>query len=172
MSDLIKAPVQLVYLMDVFGCQWHARQTNWRGSEKPNRINVSFKKGAKEITSRDAPNQPRFGTEYFLAYTLPDFKSMMLTQLSAEQKGNGPLLFSLMGQCFQDVGLTDTIFFCVQVCFDPWTVLRQPDLQRYLFFSQESYVFMFLCKKIFLWALPKPTLLLTIRAHSLNQPHW
>jgi hypothetical protein len=24
-------------------------------------------------------------------------------------------------------------FFSVQVCFDPWTVLRQADLQRYLF---------------------------------------
>ncbi len=44
--------------------------------------------------------------EYLLAYTLPDFKSKILTRLSDRQKDNGPLLFSLMGQCFQDVGLT------------------------------------------------------------------
>jgi hypothetical protein len=42
----------------------------------------------------------------FLVYTLPDFKSKILTQLSDTQKEDGPLLFSLMGQCFQDVGLT------------------------------------------------------------------
>jgi hypothetical protein len=37
---------------------------------------------------------------------LPDFKSKILTQLLAEQKEDGPLLLNLMGQCFQDVGLT------------------------------------------------------------------
>ncbi len=39
-------------------------------------------------------------------------------------------------------------FFSVQVCLNPWTVLRQPDLRRYYnFFGQERYVFMFLCEK-------------------------
>jgi hypothetical protein len=52
------------------------------------------------------PDQAQFGTEYFLVYTLPDFKSKMLTQLSDTQKDNGPLLFNLMGQCFHDIGLT------------------------------------------------------------------
>jgi hypothetical protein len=52
------------------------------------------------------PKQAWFGAEYFLAYTLPDFKSKILTQLLAEQKNGDPLPFNLMGQCFQDVGLT------------------------------------------------------------------
>jgi hypothetical protein len=77
------------------------------GLKQPNCIKVSFKKGAKEITGHTVPDQGQFGTEYFLAYTLPNFKSKILTHLSAEQKDDGPLLFSLMGQCFQDVGLTE-----------------------------------------------------------------
>ena len=68
------------------------------GLKQPDRIKVSFKKGTKEITGHVAPNQAQFGDEYFLAYTLPDFKSKILTQLSAEQKDDGPLLFSLIGQ--------------------------------------------------------------------------
>jgi hypothetical protein len=76
------------------------------GLKQPNQIKVSFKKGTKEISGHVTPNQARFGAEYFIAYTLPDFKSKILTQLSAEQKDDGPLLFILMGQCFQDVGLT------------------------------------------------------------------
>ncbi len=77
------------------------------GLKQPNWIKVSFEKGTKEITGHVMPNQAWFGAEYFLAYTLPDFKSKILTRLSAEQKDNGPLLFSLMGQCFQDVGRTE-----------------------------------------------------------------
>jgi hypothetical protein len=77
------------------------------GLKQPNRIKVSFEKGAKEITGHVAPDQARFGTEYFLAYTLPNFKSKILAQLLDLQKDNGPLLFSLLGQCFQDVGLTE-----------------------------------------------------------------
>ncbi len=45
-------------------------------------------------------------------------------------------------------------FFSVQVCLNPWTVLRQPDLQRYLFSGGKG---MFLCiwvKKMCLWTLP------------------
>jgi hypothetical protein len=76
------------------------------GLKQPNQIKISFKKGAKEITSYVALDQVWFGAEYFLAYTLPNFKSMILTWLSDTQKDDGPLLFSLMGQCFQDVGLT------------------------------------------------------------------
>jgi hypothetical protein len=41
----------------------------------------------------------------------------------------------------------ETIFFSVQVCVNPWTVLRQADLQMYLFGGREWYVFMFLCEK-------------------------
>ncbi len=77
------------------------------GPKQPSWIKVSFEKGAKEITGHVAPNQAWFCAEYFLAYTLPNFKSKILTRLLDAQKDNGPSLFSLLGQCFQDVGLTE-----------------------------------------------------------------
>jgi hypothetical protein len=86
------------------------------GLKQPDRIKVSFEKGTKEITGHVAPNQAQFCDEYFLAYTLPDFKSKISTRLSAEQKENGPLLFSLMGQCFQDVGLTELTSVITKQC--------------------------------------------------------
>jgi hypothetical protein len=76
------------------------------GLKQPDQIKISFEKGAKEITSHIALNQAGFSAEYFLAYMLPDFKSNTLTRPLDAQKDNGPLLFSLMDQCFQDVGLT------------------------------------------------------------------
>jgi hypothetical protein len=110
MSDLVKAqnPPQF---------NWYTRLTSLgangmpdklieEGLKQPDQIKVSFEKGAKEITGHVAPNQARFGTEYFLAYAFSNFKSKILTQLSDMQKYYGPLLFSLLGQCFQDVGLT------------------------------------------------------------------
>ncbi len=54
--------------------------------------------------------------EYFLAYMLPNFKSKISTQLSNLQKDNGPLLFSLLGQCFQDVGLTEWTSVVAKQC--------------------------------------------------------
>ena len=77
------------------------------GLKQANQIKISFEKGAKEITGHFAPNQAWFGVEYFLVYTLPNYKSKISTWLSDMQKDDGPLLFSLMGQCFQDVGLTE-----------------------------------------------------------------
>ncbi len=79
--------------------------------KQPNQIKISFEKSSKDLNSKEitghvAPNQARFGAEYFLAYMLPDFKSKILSRLLDAQKNNGPLLFSLMGQCFQGVGLT------------------------------------------------------------------
>jgi hypothetical protein len=111
MSDLVK-----VQNMPQFN--WYTRWTLLgangmpdkliqEGLKHPNRIKVSFEKGTKEITSHVAPDQARFGAEYVLAYTLPDFKSKILTRLSNLQKDNRPLLFSLLGQYFQDVGLTE-----------------------------------------------------------------
>jgi hypothetical protein len=88
------------------------------GLKQPNQIKVSFKKGTKEITGHVTPHQARFGTEYFLAYTLPNFKSKILTRLSDLQKDNGPLLFSLLGQCFQDVGLTEWTSVIAKQCLD------------------------------------------------------
>ncbi len=70
------------------------------GLKQPNRIKVSFKK------------------EYFLAYRLPDFESKILTRLLDLQKDNGPLLFSLLGQCFQDVDLTEWTSVIAKQCPD------------------------------------------------------
>jgi hypothetical protein len=47
---------------------------------------------------------------------MPDFKSKILTQLSDAQKDNGPLLFSLLSQCFQDVGLTEWTSVIAKQC--------------------------------------------------------
>jgi hypothetical protein len=58
--------------------------------KQPVQIKTSFEKGTKEVTGHIAPNQAQFGTEYFLAYMLPDFKSKILTQLLDTQKDNGP----------------------------------------------------------------------------------
>jgi hypothetical protein len=49
------------------------------GLKQPDRIKISFKKGAKEIIGHVVPNQAQSGAEYFLAYTLPDLKSKILT---------------------------------------------------------------------------------------------
>jgi hypothetical protein len=50
-------------------------------------------------------------------------------------------------------------FFCVQLCLDPWTVLRQADIQRYLFWGGKGMflVFMFLCEKNCLWTPSQPS---------------
>ncbi len=88
------------------------------GLKQPDCIEVSFKKGTKEITGHIAPDQAQFGAEYFRVFTLPDFKSNILTRLSAEQKDNGPLLFSIMGQCFQDVGLIKWTSIIAKQCPD------------------------------------------------------
>jgi hypothetical protein len=76
------------------------------GLKQPNRIKISFEKDSKEIIGHVIPGQAQFGVEYLLAYTLPYFKSKILTRLSDKLKDNGPFLFSLMSQCFQDVDLT------------------------------------------------------------------
>jgi hypothetical protein len=44
------------------------------GLKQPDQIKISFEKGAKEITGHVVPDQAQIGAEYFLAYTLPDFK--------------------------------------------------------------------------------------------------
>jgi hypothetical protein len=46
-------------------------------------------------------------------------------------------------------------FFCVQLCLDPWTVLRQADLRRYLFSGGKGMFLCFYVKKI----VPVDTLL-------------
>jgi hypothetical protein len=82
MSDLIKAQNTPQF-------NWYTRWTSLsvngmpdklikEGLKQPNQIKVSFKKETKEIIGHVAPDQAQFGAEYFLAYTLPDFKSKIL----------------------------------------------------------------------------------------------
>jgi hypothetical protein len=120
MSDLIKA--QNTPQFNWYTC-WTSLDANGtpdnlikEGLKQLNCIKISFEKGDKEITGNVATNQAQFGAEYFLAYTLPNFKSKILTRLLAEQKDNGPLLFNLMGQCLQDVRLTEWTSVIAQRC--------------------------------------------------------
>jgi hypothetical protein len=46
---------------------------------------------------------------------LPNFKSKNMTHLDT-QKEDGPTLFNLMGQCFQDVGLTEWTSVVTKQC--------------------------------------------------------
>jgi hypothetical protein len=46
---------------------------------QPDQIKIIFDKGTKDITGHVAPDQAQFGPEYFLAFTLPDFKLKILT---------------------------------------------------------------------------------------------
>jgi hypothetical protein len=91
------------------------------GLKQPNQIKISFKKNSKDSNSKEiigqvAPDQALFGTEYFFAYTLPNFKTKILTRLSDVQKADGPLLFNLMGKCFQGVGLTEWMSIIAKRC--------------------------------------------------------
>jgi hypothetical protein len=121
MSDLIKVPNTPQF-------NWYTCWTSLgadgmpdnlikEGLKQPDPIKFSFEKGAKEIAGHVAPDQAQFGgAETFLAYMLPDFKSKILTRLSDTQKDNGPLMFNLMGQCFQDVGLTKWTSVIMERC--------------------------------------------------------
>ncbi len=122
-SDLIK-----VQNTPQFNC-WYTRWTSLGADGMPDKlieeglkqtdwIKVFFEKGTKEITGHITPNQAWFGKDYFLAYMLPDFKSKILTRLLDLQKDNGPLLFSLLGQCFQDVALTEWTSVVAKQCPD------------------------------------------------------
>jgi hypothetical protein len=120
MSDLVKAKNTPQFNWNT---RWMSLDANGtpdnlieEGLKQPDQIKISFEKGAKEITGHVAPNQAQFGVEYFLAYTLPNFKSKILTRLSHTQKNNGPLLFSLVGQCFQDVGLSEWTSIIAKRC--------------------------------------------------------
>jgi hypothetical protein len=81
------------------------------GLKQPDQVKISFEKNSKDLNSKEitgqvAPDQALFGVEYFLAYTLPNFKSKILPRLLDAQKADGLLLFNLIDQCFQGVGLT------------------------------------------------------------------
>jgi hypothetical protein len=83
MSDLIKA--QKTPWLNWYTC-WTSLGANGtpdnlikEGLKQPNHIKISFKKGAKEITGHVMLDQAQFGADYFLAFTLPDFKSKIST---------------------------------------------------------------------------------------------
>ncbi len=84
--------------------------------KQPDCINITFNKGTKDIIGHVAPNQAQFGPEYFLVFTLSDFKSKILTQLLDAKKDYGPTLFNLMGQFCQDIGLTEWKNVIAQQC--------------------------------------------------------
>jgi hypothetical protein len=64
------------------------------------------------------PDRAHFGPEYFLAFTLPDFKSRIFIQHLDTKKDNGPTLFNLMVQCFQDVGLPEWTSVVANQCLN------------------------------------------------------
>jgi hypothetical protein len=125
MSDLVK--VQNMPQFNWYTC-WTSLGANGtpdklieEGLKQPNQIKISFEKNSKdsnskEITGQVAPNQALFGAEYLLAYMLPNFKSKILTRLLDAQKADGPLLFNLMGQCFQGVDLTEWTSVITKQC--------------------------------------------------------
>jgi hypothetical protein len=108
-SDLIKAQntpqFNWYILSNTLGADGMPDNLIKEGLKQPHRIKIFSKKRAKKITGHIAPDQARFGAEYFLTFTLPDFKSKVLTRLLDTQKDNGPTLLKLMVECFQDVGL-------------------------------------------------------------------
>jgi hypothetical protein len=71
------------------------------GSKQPNQIKISF------TVNGVAPDQARFGPEIFLMQMLPDFELQIVSCLPANKQRDGPTLFPLFEQCFQEVHLTE-----------------------------------------------------------------
>jgi hypothetical protein len=72
-------PVQPVHLLDFFGSNGMPDMLFKEGMKQPDQIKISFKKGTKEITGHVATDQAQFVPEYFLVFTLLDFKSKIFT---------------------------------------------------------------------------------------------
>jgi hypothetical protein len=92
------------------------------GLKYTNRIKISFEKNSKdsnsqEITGHVWRTQPSLIWRGILpSIHASQFQVEVLTQLLDTQKDNGPLLFSLMGQCFQGVGLTKWTSIIAKQC--------------------------------------------------------
>ena len=110
MSDILKAQTSPQF-------NWYNKWTHLdadgmpdktieEGLKQPDRIKVSFTVHKKDCTGLVVPDQARFGPEYFLAYTLPDFESRILGRIPEDKRNDVDTLFMLMEQCFQGVGLT------------------------------------------------------------------
>jgi hypothetical protein len=76
-------------------------------SKQPDHIKISFTMNSKEVSGSIVPDQACFGPEFFLLQTLPKFKSKIILCLPANKQRDGPMLFPLLKQCFQKVGLTE-----------------------------------------------------------------
>ena len=70
---------------------------------------------------RSSLNPVHFGPEFFLMQTLPDFKSKIVLRLPANKQRDGPTLFPLLEQCFQEVGLTEWKNIIFARCPDEYT---------------------------------------------------
>jgi hypothetical protein len=77
------------------------------GLKQPDGIKISFTMNGKELTGSVAPDQASFGHEFLLAQMLPDYESKIVSRLPANKQRDGPTLFPLHEQCFQEVGLTE-----------------------------------------------------------------
>ncbi len=97
MSDLIKAQSMPQFnwytSWTSFGAKGMPDKLIKEGLKQPDWIKISFKKNSKDLTSKEitghvAPGQAWFGTEYFLAYTLPNFNSKILTRLSDARRSH------------------------------------------------------------------------------------
>ena len=60
----------------------------------------------KELTGSIMPDQASFGPEFLLIQMLPYFELKIVSRLPVNKQHDGPTLFLLLEQCFQEVGLT------------------------------------------------------------------
>ena len=97
----------MVLQVDLSGSDGMPDRTIKDGLKQPDRIKISFTANSKEYSASIAPDQVRFGPEFFLAMTLPDFKHQVVNRLLANKKEDGPTLFPLLEQCLQEVALTE-----------------------------------------------------------------
>ena len=83
MSDILKAQTSLQF-------NWYNKwahldangmpdKISKEGLKQPDKIKVSFTVNRKDCTGVVVPDQARFGPEYYLAFTLPDFKAKILS---------------------------------------------------------------------------------------------
>lgn len=77
------------------------------GLKQPDRIKILFTMNGKEVTSSIPLNQSCFSLEFFLTQMLPNFKLKDISHLPPNKQCEGQLLFPLMEQCSQEVGLTE-----------------------------------------------------------------
>lgn len=76
------------------------------GLTQPGTVQVSFTSERKELQAHIVPDQGIFGVEFYLAFTLPDFKLKILGRIFPEtRREDGENLFHLMELCLQHSAL-------------------------------------------------------------------